>query len=60
MLKCFEEGKDEKDIIDLFEGDKQLVGIWRAFLIHNDWMSHPDGKWLVNDKGKEWIRKFGT
>jgi hypothetical protein len=52
------DGLSGSEIIDLFQGDKQLVEIWKAFLIHNRWMEHPDGKWIITDKGKEWIMKY--
>ncbi|HEV8404921.1 MAG TPA: hypothetical protein VGQ13_03340 [Nitrososphaera sp.] len=46
------DGLPERGIIDLFQGDRQLVEIWKAFLIHNRWMEHPDGKWIITDKGR--------
>ena len=58
MLKCFEEGKDESDIIQLFQGDEQLVEIWKNFIIHNHWMNERDGKWEATPKGLEWTRKY--
>ena len=43
---------------NLFHGDKQLVEIWKGFLIHNHRMAQPDGKWIVTAKGEEWIGKY--
>jgi hypothetical protein len=57
ILKSLRDGKSEQEIVDLFEGDKQIVEIWTSFLAHNKWMEHPDGKWEVTTKGNEWIEK---
>jgi hypothetical protein len=32
--------------------------MWMSFLAHNQWMDHPDGRWIATDKGKEWIKKY--
>ena len=48
---------DDIDITELFQGDKQLVDIWKYFLTHNDWIEDSDGKSIVTDTGKEMIRK---
>ena len=48
----------ESEIMDLFHGDRQLVDIWTSFLLHNHWMDKPDGKFIVSDKGKEWISRL--
>ena len=47
----------EEEVIEKFDGDTQIVEIWKSFLIHNGWMNHPDGKWEVTPKGKGWIQK---
>lgn len=52
------DGMTDSDIIDLFKGDKQLVEIWKSFMIHNHWMEKPDGKWIVTTKGEDWIEKY--
>ncbi|MEW6603657.1 MAG: hypothetical protein AB1351_03075 [Thermoproteota archaeon] len=57
VLKALEEGKSEKEIIELFGNDKQIVDIWMNFLAHNRWMEHPNGHWQVTAKGKMWIAK---
>jgi hypothetical protein len=51
------DGMDDIDITELFQGDKQLVDIWKYFLTHNDWIEDSDGKSIVTDTGKEMIRK---
>lgn len=50
----------EKEIIERFEDDQQIVEIWKSFLIHNRWIEHPDGKWEVTPKGAEWIQKVSN
>ena len=57
ILKALEDGKSETEIVELFGGDKQIVDIWMNFLVHNHWMEHPNGKWQVTPKGKEWIER---
>jgi hypothetical protein len=57
VLKALQDGKSENEIVDLFKGDQQIVQIWTSFLAHNHWMEHPDGKWEVTPKGKEWIER---
>jgi hypothetical protein len=54
-LKCLEKGQSEHEIVETFEGDKQLVALWINFLEHNHWMEKPDGydgHWNITDKGK--------
>ena len=59
MLKCIEDGVSESEIVELFQGDRLLVDIWKNFLIHNQWLNLPiDSKFEVTDKGKEWIGKY--
>jgi hypothetical protein len=53
-----EDGIDESEIVELFQGDKQLVDIWKSFLIHIKWINQPDSKFEVTDKGKEVMRKY--
>ena len=47
----------ESEIIEQFGGDKQIMEIWRSFLVHNKWVEHPNEKWEVTLKGREWIEK---
>ena len=58
ILKCFCEGKEEAEIIRFFDGDRQVVEMWRCFLIHNQWMEKPDGKWIATRKGEERIEQI--
>lgn len=32
--------------------------MWMCFLQHNRWMEHPDGKWEITAKGKNWIERY--
>ena len=58
VLKCMEDGMKESENVELFQGDKQLVDIWKNFLIHNEWINQADSKWEVTDKGKEAMGKY--
>jgi hypothetical protein len=59
VMKRLEQGKDLDEIIRDFESDQQLVSMWLMFLEHNHWMEKPDGKWLITDKGKEKMKRYG-
>lgn len=67
VLECLEQGKTEQEIIGEFDGDKQLVKIWTAFLLHTygykKEMSELEGdeqRWAVTGKGKEWTKGHVT
>jgi hypothetical protein len=60
VLKSLEDGISEKEIMEQFGGDEQIVQIWISFLFHNGWVEHPDGRWQATIKGKEWIAKRST
>jgi hypothetical protein len=34
-----EDGIDESEIVGLFQGDKQLVDMWKNCLIHTKWIN---------------------
>jgi hypothetical protein len=59
-MKKLEDGKSLDDIIEDFESDQQLVKMWLMFLEHNQWIEKPDGKWLITNKGKEKMKKYGS
>ena len=45
VLSCMQNGMSESEIAELFEGDRQLVKLWRSFIIHNKWVNQsPNGK----------------
>ena len=60
MLKCIEGGVSESEIVELFQGDRLLVDIWKSFLIHNQWLNQRpvDPELEVTAIGNEWIRKY--
>ena len=58
VLECLEKGQSQQEIVDKFEGDKQLVDLWIAFLNGNGWMDKPDGKYMDANKGKMWIQRL--
>ena len=58
MLERFCEGKEEKEIIELFGGDSELVATWRSFLMHNHWMEKRDGKWFATKKGEKRTERY--
>ena len=54
-----EEGQDDDQIIQEFDGDGQLVEIWTNFLVHNHWITNNElGEMTVTEKGRFWIRKY--
>jgi hypothetical protein len=59
-MKKLEKGESLDNIIRDFESDQQLVKMWLMFLEHNRWIEKPNGKWLITNKGKEKMKKYGT
>ena len=57
-MKRLEEGKDLNDITIEFESDQQLVKMWMMFLMANNWIEKPDGKYLITDKGREKMKMY--
>jgi len=58
-MKCLSAGQYPEQIVDKFDGDKQLVDLWMSFLIHNKCIQNPvDHRWIVTEKGKEWMKKY--
>jgi predicted transcriptional regulator len=59
ILHGLEEGRDNGQIIQEFDGDRQLVEMWTNFLVHNHWIKKNKlGKMMVTEKGSLWIRKY--
>jgi len=64
VLCCKLNGMTNSKIVELFQGDRQLVQLWMSFMRHNEWIrhdkltDHSDDKWVVTDKGKEMIKKY--
>ena len=45
----------EEKIIEQFNGDKQLAMMWRAFVIHNKWVTiNSHGRYVITEKGNLW------
>lgn len=62
ILKCFEAGRTEEQLVKEFGGDGQLIQMWINFMQHNHWMLRSESRsgWSATDKGKSWIYKWGT
>ena len=59
ILHSLEEGQDNGQIIQEFDGDSQLVEMWTNFLIHNHWIKKNElGEMIVTEKGSLCIRKY--
>lgn len=58
VLDCLEQGHDEQEIANKFDGDTQLVKMWMSFLRHNKWIEQPDGRWISTKKGREWVSRY--
>jgi hypothetical protein len=60
IMKCLGKGEYFEQIIEKFDGDEQLVKLWTSFLLHNKCIQNPlDHKWIVTEKGKRWMNKYG-
>ena len=58
MLKSLAAGESEYQIADRFNGDKQLVRMWKCFLIHNRWIEKKSaGGWQITSRGVEAMNK---
>jgi hypothetical protein len=59
ILDQLEEKGDTEEIAKDFEGDEQLIKIWRSFLLHNHWIEHDElGKFMMTEKGRQWARRL--
>ena len=60
IMRCLDNGEYFEQIVQKFDWDEQLVRLWMSFLLHNKCIQNPvDHKWLVTEKGKRWIEKYG-
>lgn len=59
ILMCFDKGMHQKDIVKLFDGDRQLVELWKFFLTHNGWMERTGKGWKATIKGAARIHENG-
>ena len=58
-MRRLEEGQNNDQIIQEFDGDSQLVEIWTNFLVHNHWIKNNElGERTATEKGRLWIRKY--
>ncbi len=61
ILQNIEEGQNNDQIIQKFDGDSQLVEIWATFLGDNHWITKNElGEMAVTEKGRLCIRKYGS
>jgi len=52
---------EKSKIVELFQGDKQLVELWVSFILHNKWAVNHSGsikKWEATEKVKEMMLKY--
>ena len=60
VMRALVEGKTVYQIVDEFQGDRQLVGIWTSFLIENQWIERTKaGGFAATKEGREWFHKIG-
>jgi hypothetical protein len=59
ILTRLSRGDSERQIAAMFPEDGELVSLWVAFLRSSHWMEKPDGKWIITEKGRKWIEKYG-
>ena len=58
LLKCLTGGESESQIAERFGGDRQLIKMWKCFLIHNHWIEEKnEGVWQVTSNGAEALKK---
>ncbi len=64
VLQSLEQGKTADQIVDRFDGDRQLVEIWTNFLVHNQWIklevNNGIARYVATNKGIEWLNRLKT
>ncbi len=69
VLKFLCEGENETQIADRFNGDLQLVRMWKCFLTHNRWMEKDieskrtgilEEHWRATAKGTIFLNRYIT
>jgi hypothetical protein len=59
ILECLQQGLTENQIIQLFDGDRQLVRMWLCFILHNHWANQQSiHDWLPTEKGQLAIERY--
>jgi hypothetical protein len=58
ILKCLANDESQELIASRFPEDGELVGLWVSFLRSNHWVTKPDGRWIITNKGQAWIDKY--
>lgn len=60
VLQCLDRGQTRKQIVELLNGDDNLVDIWMSFLIQYDWIEqrNESDEWSVTPKGREWYEEI--
>lgn len=61
ILHSLNEGQNNDQIVQKFDGDSQLVEIWTTFLVNNHWVTRNElGEMVVTERGRLCIRKYGS
>jgi hypothetical protein len=60
VMGCLARGHSDEEITRKFEGDEQLVDIWKSFLKHNQWMTESIEGWSITPKGTMWSKRVAS
>jgi hypothetical protein len=60
VLQCLDRGLTRKQIVELLNGDEELVDVWISFLMQYDWIAqrNESGEWTITTKGREWYKEI--
>jgi hypothetical protein len=62
VLQCLDRGQSKQQIVELSNGDEELVDVWMSFLMQYDWIEQKNesDEWSVTAKGREWYKEICT
>lgn len=60
VMGCLARGHSDEEITRTFEGDEQLVEMWKSFLKHNQWMTESIEGWSITTKGTMWSNRVAS
>ena len=62
VLQCLDRGQTRKQIVELLNGDEDLLDVWISFLMQYDWIRQEieSDEWSVTPRGREWYEAIST
>ena len=62
VLQCLDRGQTRKQIVELLNGDEELLDVWISFLMQYDWIRQEieSDEWSVTPRGREWYEEISA